>query len=114
MVYTCGQADLGPPFVPLPFLIGTCSRVVNYRQANVSLGGQPRTQALGRILVRVTLLNCGLEFRQYSFDHISRVLRYRLGSVYHASIRFSSMLRSPRPFRGAFQAMVVVTRMTLL
>ena len=55
-----------------------------------------------------------LEFRQFSFNHIGRVLRYPLGVAYHASIRFSSMLCSPRPFREALRAVVVVTRMTLL
>ena len=55
-----------------------------------------------------------LEFRQYSFNHIGRVLQNRLGVAYLTSTCFSSMLCSPRPFRGAFRAMVVVTRMTLL
>jgi hypothetical protein len=64
VAYTRYQADLGSPFVPLPLRIVTGSRVVNYRQANVYLIGQPWTQALGRVLVRVTLLHWGLEFRQ--------------------------------------------------
>ncbi len=64
--------------------------------------------------MRVAFLHWGLEFRRYSFNHISRVLRSPVGIAYHASTRFSSMLCSPRPFRGAFRALVVVARMTLL
>ena len=114
MAYILYQADLGSPFVPLPLHIVAGPRVVNYRQPFVNLGGQPQTQAVGRILVRVALLQWGLEFRRHSFNHISRVLRSPVGIIYPAATRFSSMLSSPRPFRGAFRAMVVVTRMTLL
>ena len=114
VAYARYQADLGSPFVPLPLHIVTGSKAVNYRQANVNLGGQPRTQAVGSVLARVTLLHWGLEFRRQSFNHISRVLRYPLGSIYPAATRVSLRLCSPRPFRGAFRAMAVVTRMTLL
>lgn len=114
MAYILYQADLGSPFVPLPLRIVTGPKVVNNRQAFVNPGGQLWTQAVGSILARVALLQWGLEFRQSSFNHISRVLRSHVGIIYLAATRFSSMLCSPRPFRGAFRAMVVVTRMTLL
>lgn len=91
MAYTRYQADLGSPFVPLPLHIVTGPKVVNYRQAFVNLGGQPWTQALGSVLVRVAFLQWGLEFRRRSFNHISRVLRGPVDIVYHAATRFSSM-----------------------
>jgi hypothetical protein len=88
--------------------------MVNYFWAFVNPASQSWTQAVGRFLVGVAFHQWELEFRQFSFNHIGRVLRYPLGVAYLTSIRFSLMLCSPRPFRGAFRAMVVVTRMTLL
>ena len=82
--------------------------MVNNRQAFAKPSGQLWAQALGRILEEVTFLLWELVFRQYSFNHISRVLQSRLGGVYHASDRFSPMLCSPRPFRGALRAVVKV------
>jgi hypothetical protein len=88
--------------------------MVNDHQKFADSSGQLWTQAVGRILAGVTFLLWELEFRQYSFNLISRVSQSRLGIVYHALDRFSLMLCSPHPFRGAFRAMVVVTWMTLL
>lgn len=65
-------------------------------------------------LRKLTFLQWELEFKQSSFSHIGRVLRNPLGVTDRALFRFSLMLCSPHPFRGAFRAMVVVTRMTLL
>jgi len=81
--------------------------MVNYRPGFTELAGHSWTQAVGRILVGVTFLHWGLEFRQYSFNPISRVLRNLLGRASHTLFRFSEMLCSPRPFRGAFRALAV-------
>ena len=108
------QADLGSPFVTLPLLIAMGSRVINYQKGLAKLFGQPWTQAVGSFLVGVDISPLETRVQAISFNHISRVLQNRLGSIYPTSFYFSSMLCSPRPFWEAFRAVVVVTRMTLL
>ena len=90
------------------------SRVINYQKGLAKLSGQPWTQAIGSFLVGVDISPLGTRVQAISFNHISRVLQNRLGSIYPTLFCVSSMLCSPRPFREAFRAVVVVTRMTLL
>ena len=108
------QTNLGSPFVPLPCSLQQVpKRSTTFERMLISSVSSGRKYQVG-CLRKLTFLQWELEFKQSSFSHIGRVLRNPLGVTYQALFRFSLMLCSPCPFRGAFRAMVMVTRMTLL